>query len=231
MTGQNTSRRLLVFGRLPEPGIAKTRLAPFLSDEAASDLYQSFLDDALRVGDGICELELWVPERPGAFTQLSLRYPSVTVRLQPEGSLGDKLMAAFEASFSEGIDCVLAVGSDHPTLPAEYLKQGFCALRLASAVLGPTDDGGYYAVGLKRQAWPKASGLFLSAPWSTPTLLQWTRECAIKLGLLYKELPTWYDVDRPEDLWRMEDDLDIDSATGRVWESIKERVNPQRKMT
>jgi rSAM/selenodomain-associated transferase 1 len=231
LTGQNASQRLLIFGRLPEPGVAKTRLAPFLSEEDASDLYQSFLDDALGIGDRICAPELWVPERPGAFEQLSLRYPRASVRLQPEGSLGDKLIAAFEASFSEGIDYVLAVGSDHPTLPAEYLTEGFCALRRTSAVLGPTDDGGYYAVGLKRQAWPEASRLFLSAPWSTPTLLQWTRERAIKLGLLHEELPTWYDVDRPEDLGRMEDDLDIDSATGRVWASIKERADPGRGMT
>jgi len=230
LTGENASQRLLIFGRLPEPGVAKTRLVPFLSEEDASDLYQSFLDDALGIGNSIDALELWVPERPRAFEKLSLRYPQSTVRLQPEGSLGDKLVAAFEASFSEGIDYVLAVGSDHPTLPAEYLTEGFYALRRTSAVLGPTDDGGYYAVGLQRQAWPEASRLFSSAPWSTPTLLQWTRERAIKLGLLYEELPIWYDVDRPEDVWRMEGDLAIDSATGRVWAAIKERADPERGM-
>ena len=230
LTGENASQRLLIFGRLPEPGVAKTRLVPFLSEEDASDLYQSFLDDALGIGNSIDALELWVPERPRAFEKLSLRYPQSTVRLQPEGSLGDKLVAAFEASFSEGIDYVLAVGSDHPTLPAEYLTEGFYALRRTSAVLGPTDDGGYYAVGLQRQAWPEASRLFSSAPWSTPTLLQWTRERAIKLGLLYEELPIWYDVDRPEDVWRMEDDLAIDSATGRVWAAIKERADLERGM-
>ncbi len=230
LTGENASQRLLIFGRLPEPGVAKTRLVPFLSEEDASDLYQSFLDDALGIGNSIDALELWVPERPRAFEKLSLRYPQSTVRLQPEGSLGDKLVAAFEASFSEGIDYVLAVGSDHPTLPAKYLTEGFYALRRTSAVLGPTDDGGYYAVGLQRQAWPEASRLFSSAPWSTPTLLQWTRERAIKLGLLYEELPIWYDVDRPEDVWRMEDDLAIDSATGRVWAAIKERADLERGM-
>lgn len=230
LTGENASQRLLIFGRLPEPGVAKTRLVPFLSEEDASDLYQSFLDDALGIGNSIDALELWVPERPRAFEKLSLRYPQSTVRLQPEGSLGDKLVAAFEESFSEGIDYVLAVGSDHPTLPAEYLTEGFYALRRTSAVLGPTDDGGYYAVGLQRQAWPEASRLFSSAPWSTPTLLQWTRERAIKLGLLYEELPIWYDVDRPEDVWRMEDDLAIDSATGRVWAAIKERADLERGM-
>jgi len=230
LTGQNANRRLLIFGRLPEPGMAKTRLAPFLSEEDASDLYQSFLDDALGMGNSICALELWVPERPGAFEKLSSRYPQSTVRLQPEGSLGEKLMAAFEASFSEGIEYVLAVGSDHPTLPAEYLMEGFCSLRHTSAVLGPTDDGGYYAIGLQRQAWPEASRLFSSAPWSSPTLLQWTREQALRLGLLYEELPTWYDVDRPEDVWRMENDLAVDSATGRAWATIKERADPERGM-
>lgn len=206
-------------------------MVPFLSEKDASDLYQSFLDDTLEIGMKISALELWVPDRPEAFEQLSMRYPQATVRLQPEGSLGDKLMAAFNASFSDGMDYVLAVGSDHPTLPSEYLAQGFCALRHAPAVLGPTDDGGYYAIGLRRHAWPEAAGLFLSAPWSTPTLLQWTRQRAIELDLLHEELPTWYDVDRPEDAWRMENDLDVCSATAKVWATIRNRVDPERKPT
>ena len=230
MTGHNTRQRLLVFGRLPEPGFVKTRLVPALSEKDASHLYQSFLDDALRSAVKIDSLELWVPKRPGAFEQLSLRYPQVTVRFQPEGSLGEKLAAAFEASFSDGMDYVLAVGSDHPTLPPDYLSQGFRALRRAHIVLGPTDDGGYYAVGMRRYAWPEAAGLFVTAPWSTPELLRWTRRRARELDLLHEELPVWYDVDRPEDVWRMEDDLDVESATAKVWASIRRRIDPETRL-
>ncbi len=222
MTDGRPRQRLLVFGRLPEPGRAKTRLMPVLGEAGAATLYQAFLDDAMRWAPVVASRELWVPERPGAVETLSIRYPTADVRLQPSGSLGDRLAAAFGAAFAEGIDYAVAVGSDHPTLPADFLMRGFRALRSAHLVIGPTRDGGYYAIGLRRYAWPGAAGLFDGAPWSHAGLLAWTRARAIELDLCHAELPTWYDVDRPEDLERMEQDLEAGSATAAARDALRE---------
>lgn len=222
LTAGRPRQRLLVFGRLPESGRAKTRLSPRLGEEGAAELYGAFLDDAMGWAPQIASRELWVPERPGAVETLSARYPDARVRLQPEGSLGARLRAAFDSAFSDGIDYAVAVGSDHPTLPADLVTRGFRALRAAHLVLGPTRDGGYYSIGLRRHAWPAAAGLFREAPWSEPGLLAWTRRRATELELCHVELPEWYDVDRPDDLERMERDLESGSATAVVWRALRE---------
>lgn len=211
-----------MFGRLPEPGRAKTRLIPALGAEGAAALYQAFLDDALRWMPEVDDRELWVPDRPGALETLRDRYPEARIRTQPAGSLGRRLHAAFAAAFAERVDHAVVVGSDHPTLPPDCLRRAFRGLRGAHLMLGPTSDGGYYALGLRRYAWPGAAALFEDAPWSTPDLLAWTRRCAARSDLCHAELPSWYDVDRPEDLARMVGDLAPGSATWAVWRAISE---------
>lgn len=209
--------RLLVFGRLPEPGYVKTRLHPELTGEGSAVLYEAFLDDAMKLAPDGVAVELWVPDRPGAKERLAPRYPAARVRLQPGGSLGDRLDTAFARAFGEGVGRAVALGSDHPTLPADFVGRAFDALEERPVALGPSLDGGYYAVGLRGAAWPRARDLFAGAPWSTPRLFAWTRARAASLGLDCAELPPWYDVDRPADLVRMADDLTEGSATAGAW--------------
>jgi hypothetical protein len=206
----------VVFGRLPEAGVTKTRLIPALGTGGAAALYEAFLDDALAATAGIADRELWVPGRPGAVRTLASRYPTVRIRTQPEGDLGARLSAAFETSFAGGIDYVVVLGSDHPTLPPDMVPRCFRALRGAHLAIGPTTDGGYYAIGLRRYCWPRARGLFLDAPWSSGDLLEWSRRRADELDLCHVELPAWYDVDEPDDLRRLEVHVTPDSRTGRV---------------
>ncbi|WP_420634518.1 TIGR04282 family arsenosugar biosynthesis glycosyltransferase [Candidatus Palauibacter sp.] len=213
--------RLIVFGRLPEPGHAKTRLSPGLTAAGSAELYEAFLEDAMGLAPRGVETQLWVPDRPRAVERLGARYPGASVRLQPEGSLGDRLEMAFACAFNEGVGRAVAVGSDHPTLPPDFIDAAFEALRTARLVLGPTRDGGYYAMGLSSPAWPAAQALFAGAPWSEPDLCGWTRARAVALGLRPVELPSWYDVDLPGDLARMEGDLRQGSATARAWARLR----------
>lgn len=219
-TRRVATRRLLVLGRLPEPGRTKTRLIPALGPHGAAELYAAFLDDIVGWAPTSAPTELWVAPRPDAIERLRGRYPEVSVRAQPDGDLGDRLAAAFDDAFRDGIDHVVAFGSDHPTLPPSYLERAFAALHGAHLVLGPTRDGGYYAVGLRRPCWPGARSLFEGAPWSTAGLLEWTRARAAELELCHAELPRWYDVDEPGDLDRLARDVSPESETGRVWRSL-----------
>lgn len=204
----------------------KTRLISTLSAEAVAQLYQAFLDDAMRWAPAVESRELWVPDRPGALETLGQRYPEARIRIQPAGSLGDRVRHAFDAAFADGVDYAVVVGSDHPTLPAGNVDGAFKALKAAHLVLGPTHDGGYYLVGLRRYAWPGAAGLFEGAPWSDPSLLGWTRARAVELDLCHVELPTWYDVDRPEDLVRMARDLAPGSASAETWSRLRAADQP-----
>jgi len=218
-------RRLLIFAKLPEPGRVKTRLIPSLGPDGAALLYEAFLDDTIDLCRGVKDvgLEIWVAgggsapdeEREGA-AYFHRRHPGLRFRYQVGADLGDRLRGAFETAFEEGCDDVVVTGSDHPTLPIGYVRRAFTALTATEVVVGPSADGGYYLIGLRRQTWPKAAGLFADVPWSTPEVLRATRERARGLELRHVELPEWYDVDDPSDLPRLGRDADAGSHTARA---------------
>lgn len=208
----------MIFGRFPEAGMTKTRLIPALGASGAARLYQAFLDDTVAAAAGLSSVlaELWIPPRDGAEASLTARYPDLPLRWQRGADLGARMSDAFEVAFSEGVDYALITGSDHPTLPPDYLARGFAALISAHLVLGPSDDGGYWAIGLRRYAWPKARPLFADVPWSTPQVLELTRQRAVELDLCHVELPRWYDVDEPSQLERLKADAEPGSHTAEV---------------
>ena len=162
------------------------------------------------------EREMWVPRRPGAADYFRARHPDFRLRWQEGADLGDRLLGAFGTAFEEGAGRALAVGSDHPTLPAGHLRAAFSGGPEPEVRLGPTPDGGYWGIGLTRAAWPRAAGLFRGLPWSTPRLLAATRRRAAALDLPVRELPSWYDVDDPAGLDRLGDDALPGSASARA---------------
>jgi glycosyltransferase A (GT-A) superfamily protein (DUF2064 family) len=101
---------------------------------------------------------------------------------------------------SNGPSSVVIIGSDSPDLPAAYLCEAFARLAAgADVALGPSDDGGYYLIGL-RAPQPR---LLREVPMSTPTVLADTLALADELGLRVELLPPWYDVDTAAELARL----------------------------
>ena len=79
-------------------------------------------------------------------------------------------------------------------------------------MLGPSDDGGYYLVGLRRGE----AGLFEGIPCSTDRVLPLTIEKAGRLGLRTHLLPEWFDVDTEADLRRLHAALLPGAGPGRT---------------
>ena len=53
--------RLLLLTKAPEPGKVKTRLADFLGEAAAADLYENLVHDCLEMSMSadLCPIEIW----------------------------------------------------------------------------------------------------------------------------------------------------------------------------
>lgn len=216
-------RHLLLFGRVPEPGASKTRLAPALGEAGAARLYRAFLSDTVRLARRV-EAErrvLWLAGDGEGIDRVGRRFPELPVRRQGDGDLGRRMADALGRAFGEGAGRTLIVGTDHPTLSPSWLGRGFAHLRDEDLVLGPSRDGGYYAVGLRRRAWPRGRELFRSVPWSTDRVLEVTRSRAERAGLGRRELPEWYDVDRPGDLDRLLRDAGRHSRSAEVLRALE----------
>jgi rSAM/selenodomain-associated transferase 1 len=199
---------LVLFARAPEPGRVKTRLAARLTARGAADLYAAFLEDAGRSYLAAGRWRSVLYAEPGPLDPLlAPLFPAPWLgEAQESGDLGQRLRAAFEREFVRGAPVVLAVGSDHPTLPRRRLEQAFTVIEGgADAVLIPAEDGGYCAIGLAAGA--PAGEVFRDIPWSTAGVLATTVERLAGSAIRHRVLRAGYDVDRPEDLDRLRRDL------------------------
>lgn len=214
MTNLMSSPAVVVMCKAPRAGEAKTRLVPFVSAVDAAQLAACFFADvaasacapsrqlvvAYAPADGRTALAALLRGRGDG--RLGLR----AVWLEQRGrDLGARLASVVERAFGLGLGPVAVLGADSPTLPPAYVSRALDALARdeADVALGPAEDGGYYLVALRRPA-PK---LFREVDWSTPRAYAQTAANAARLGLRLLELPRWYDVDTPDDLLRLRDEL------------------------
>jgi rSAM/selenodomain-associated transferase 1 len=212
---------IIVMAKAPRAGEAKTRLVPPLTLAEAASLAGCFFADTVTVALGVAaEVAVaYAPADGRAALEESLRAASVEgarrVRwLEQRGvDLGERLTDVVERAAAEGSGPLLVVGADSPTLPPAFHTSALEGLARGRAdiALGATEDGGYYAVGLRAPA----PGLFDAVEWSTPRAYAQTARNAARLGLRLLELPHWYDVDIPADLARLSAELSADEDARR----------------
>lgn len=194
-------RRLLLFTKPAREGRVKTRLIGDLTAAQAAALHAAFLDDLIdRLRQGDFELLLaWALETLDELPD----GPVPGVRQQGD-DLGERLFNALAQAARETSEgsAVMALGSDHPTLPLALIHEAFARVeRGAQVVLGPAEDGGYYLIALAPGA--VDARLFEGIAWSTEQVLEATLERCAVLGLAVEMLAPASDVDTPEDLRRL----------------------------
>jgi uncharacterized protein len=192
--------------KAPQAGRVKTRLTPPLSAEEAAALNTCFLRDTAsaisRTAAGGKAQGVAVYTPLGAEAAYAEILPKDFVLVpQREGDFGQRLLAATEDLLQLGFDSVCLIDSDSPTVPETVFAQAAQILSDPedSVVLGPSDDGGYYLIGLKRAH----RSLFEQIDWSTQRVLEQTIVAAREIDLRVNLLPTWYDVDDRATLARL----------------------------
>jgi len=114
------------------------------------------------------------------------------------------MLFAFLETFKAGYERIVIIGTDHPTLPTMFLEMAFDALKERyGMVIGPTDDGGYYLLGMN-EWYPE---VFENMTYSHPEVFQQTLDRMEETNATITILPEWYDVDLPKDLSRLIADL------------------------
>lgn len=200
----SSRRHLTMFAKAPVAGKVKTRLAASIGFEEAASLHGAFLADLGGTIERLCEED----ERVSASLSLSgdAEHPTflllrnergLAFRDQGSGDLGARLSSTTTQAFEGGVEQLIIIGSDSPTLETRHFHDAFAALEAgADVVLGPSFDGGYYLIGLSGAH----TSVFEGIRWSTPKVLHQTLERAHAAHLEVALLEFWYDVDELEDL-------------------------------
>jgi uncharacterized protein len=197
--GNTVKRALIVFARAPELGSVKTRLAAELGAEEALSIYSDLAERiiaAVRRADSYDVTVAYTPPRAESLMRTWLG-PSVALRPQSEGDLGERMATAVADLLAAGASRVVLIGTDCPDVTADVVEEAFARLDTADVVLGPAGDGGYYLVGMSRLHRP----LFDRIPWSAADTLRSTVERASAHGLSVALLEELRDIDTAAD-WR-----------------------------
>jgi rSAM/selenodomain-associated transferase 1 len=210
-------RRVLVFLKEPVPWQVKTRLAASIGAPEAAQLYQACAEETLCQLAPLTQDTVIYADPPEALERVR-RWVGHdwTVRPQHGSTLGTRLAQAFDEAFADGATRVVVIGTDAPWLSARHVERAFAALDESDVVIGPSEDGGYYLLGVSRPV----PALFEAIPWSTRDVYASTIAAAQALRLRVGALRMGYDLDCWEDVQRFMTDARPEAAAPHVRQQI-----------
>ena len=195
---------VLVFQKNEVLGKVKTRLASGMGEVRALEIYKHLIQSTYSVLEDV-SAPVWTYFSD--FIPETVNPPIAKSFVQEGHDLGERMANAFARSFESGMEKVVLIGTDCPSLQSQHLNQAFEALIHSDLVLGPATDGGYYLIGMKR----KADYLFEGISWSTAEVLSQTLAVASANGLDFTLLDELSDIDTQEDWERYSSQIEITS--------------------
>ena len=194
---------LVIMAKAPKPGLVKTRLTRNLPPRAVTALYRCLLGDTMALARSLGGVDVAIMCPGPDIEELAcLAGDSVQVVTQKGEGLAAGLTSVFER-FAAGRQRVVAFNSDSPHLPAAVLRIAFAALLSSDLVAGPTHDGGYYLVGASASHPGLFAGNSMGTTSARDSLLARARSLALSVTLT----DPFYDIDIPEDLSRLTEEL------------------------
>lgn len=194
---------LLLFAKAPISGQVKTRLMSHCSADQAAKIAEILIEQSLKlaidVWPGKVLLGVWGAQEHPFIIEMLERY-DVQLLPQVSGDLGQKMSAAFsQVGYPAAI-----LGCDVPHIPAATLRDAYQRLIDGGNVIGPSEDGGYYLIGLS-EACPS---IFQNIEWGGDSVLAKTLESAAQAQLDTRLLAELFDIDRWQDVIRAAEQLD-----------------------
>ena len=190
---------LILLAKQPIPGEVKTRLQPDYSPKQAAQIAEFLIRDTAKLAATNWPSDVYLYGAPGVdhplFRRLAEKFHLHLVT-QADGDLGLRMLTALR----EGIErsgAAGVLGSDVPHCRGAILELAHEKLARGENVIGPTEDGGYYFIGLQQA--PDA--LFDHIEWGGSRVVETTLLRAQQLGMAFEVLPKLSDIDTRDDLW------------------------------
>lgn len=190
---------IIIFAKYPKHGNVKTRLAKTLGETFATNFYVSCskhtFNECLKLSRRSVSF-LFYPDKEHSTELKSWAGNKFFYKIQEGKDLGARMKNAFTEVFKNNFEKVLIVGTDIPDLSSGLINQALSELDKNEIVIGPSTDGGYYLLGMKKFH----PDLFNNIQWSSEEVLNKTLNIINQLGLRFSLLPKFMDIDTEEDL-------------------------------
>lgn len=189
---------LIIFAHNPDKGRVKTRLAKEIGDEQALNVYHKLLQYTKEITKRLnCEKSVYYTSRiDNNDLWDNMIYDK---HLQHGNNQGERMTAAFTQAFAQGKERVIIIMADCIELETYMIKEAFAVLESNDVVLGPSRDGGYYLIGMRKFL----PTLLADKDWDSPDLLMDTILDLKNLNAKYYLLKTLGDVNTASDLDRL----------------------------
>jgi len=212
----SSSNALIIFTREPVAGKTKTRLMPYYTPEQCAMLHKCFIRDIAKEMKS-ADADIVVAYTGGEPAFLRKVFGRSSFFIEQKGrDIGERMKNAIADALSLGYEKAVLVGTDIPELEAETIDTAFTMLDASDAVIGPTEDGGYYLIGMKQVL----DEPFEVKLYGTDTVYAETTAFMRNAGIVTEEVEPYSDIDTPEDLAgfrsRMREDAHLrHTRTGR----------------
>ena len=219
----------------------------FSDSVEASDvqtLYQAFIEDTIAACLQVETAELLVvysSERAKRFVLEAIANLKTTLKgkcrarlendeielvQQTDGDIGANFETTFKRCFDNGYSQVVLIDCVTPTINKRMLENAYKVLKKKDVVFGPTLEGSYYLLGMRKLV-PEVLRL---VDWSnTENIYSHRVEIARDVQLNWEELELWYDLRQPGDLEFLVRDINAyriigDETSAKATEAVLESV-------
>lgn len=183
---------LVIMLKAPIMGAVKTRLAKDIGPVKACQFYRRNCAHLIaRLGSDPRWNTLLAISPITALT--APFWPVNSYRIaQSQGDLGKRMQTIFDNLFPGP---VIIIGTDIPAITNTHIASAFRELKKTDVIIGPSNDGGYWAIGQRRT--PKTHQIFKNVRWSSQYTLADTK--ANLRTIPYSEIDNLQDVDTGKD--------------------------------
>lgn len=197
MLGDKMREAIIVFTRVPIPGQTKTRLEKMITKEQCAKIHINFLKD-IKSTCNILNRDVFVFYTPEDKNNIikNIFGKGINYKIQEGNDLGEKMFNAIKYVLNKNYKSCILVGSDIPYICVEDLEKSFLILKEKDIVLGPTEDKGYYLVGMKKPI----KVIFKDIEYGYGNVLKNTIETIKNANLTYNLTNENRDIDEPKDL-------------------------------
>lgn len=128
----------------------------------------------------------------------SLPYFLFSEKQQIGNSFGERFTNAIQSVYDLGFNRIITIGNDTPHLTSKHILKTVEKLERYSIVLGPSTDGGFYLMGLKKSQFNKET--FLKLPWQTSNLSRSISKLNAYKNIKISYLEVLTDIDEASDI-------------------------------